>query len=332
MMTSDIESEQSASRFAKLFLISFLVLSACIFIWKRADIFPWIGSCQADGYSNESFMAYCHSSRYGDYEHRAFWQALEPELINNLRKADVLFLGNSRTQYAFSTKAVSQYFEASPLKHYVFGFGMGSQNLVPEKMAQKYTLSPSVLVINADPFFTDHLNNTSKSMLNESSISQWEYYAKGWLQKKQRDICQHSSEGLVHSALCTRKEETLYRQRKNGHWIVKYFRKNQHIPVSINNNQNLHVSVEKASKIAKRLAKQFKIKPECMILTITPRLSTPLAFAKELALALDVPGIFPYSDDLITIDKSHLDPQSAMRWSAEFLERASPIFKKCAQG
>src|SRR5690349_12039247 len=50
-----------------------------------------------------AFLAFCESPRYGDYEHGAYYFDLEPEAIEALKKAEVLFLGNSRAQFAFST-------------------------------------------------------------------------------------------------------------------------------------------------------------------------------------------------------------------------------------
>ncbi len=322
-------STDNGKIFLKYFLLSFILFSLTVFTWKRADIFPWIGSCVSEGYRHNSFLSYCHSNRYGDYEHRAFWHQLEPGLIENVKNAKVLFLGNSRAQYAFSTDAVSRYFKDHKLSHYVFGFGMGSQNYVPEKMAEKFNLQPQVLIVNTDPFFTDYISQTNLNMLDESQRSHWEYNVKGWLQKKQRAICNNHSTSLIHKLLCSGKEETLFRNRSNGHWNVKYFRKNKKIPVAKDNIFTSAEDIDKAVIIATHFIESFKIDSECLILTVTPRTSTPLAFAKALSSRLEVPGIFPFPNGLLTVDDSHLDPDSAERWSEEFLQQASTVIEKC---
>ncbi|MDO6459980.1 hypothetical protein Q4485_04675 [Granulosicoccaceae sp. 1_MG-2023] len=322
-------SQARARRFSVAFLLLAVVLSLAIFVWKRSDVFPWIGSCNPAGYSDETFMAYCHSSRFGDFEHRAYWKQLEP-VMQHVQAADVLFLGNSRTQYAFSTQPVLEWFEQHKIAHYVFGFGMGSQNTVPERMAEKYKLKPSALVINADPFFTDYVSITNQNAFEESPTRDWEYKAKMWLQARQKSSCADDASGLMAKLLCQGKDETLYRYRENGHWDVRFFRKNMHIPVKVDNNQNLGVTVDQAAQIATRFFENFGIDKECVILTVTPRAQTPLAFATELSERLGVSGIFPMPEDLITVDASHLDPDSADLWSSQFMQAAAAKLERCA--
>ena len=72
-----------------------------------------IFACQADGYSADRYVAYCNGANYADYEHGAFQFNLEPSVQDSVRNADVLFLGNSRTQVAFSTAPTEQWFSAN---------------------------------------------------------------------------------------------------------------------------------------------------------------------------------------------------------------------------
>jgi len=52
--------------------------------------------------------------------------------------------------------------------------------------------------------------------------------------------------------------------------------------------------------------------------------------AQEIAKALGLPLIAPQVDGLMTFDGSHLEPASAARWSAAFLEAAGPVIQDCA--
>ncbi len=313
------------------FIVGLFIFSCLIFFYKRTDLFPWIGDCSSRGFDAESFMAYCHSRRYGDYEHRAYLEQLEPDLIKNVKNADVLFLGNSRAQYAFSTHAVADYFAETELIHYNFGFGMGSQNYVPEQLAIKYSISPSVLIINADPFFTDYVSQTNKNMLKNSRSTIWQYQVKGWLQTKQRELCadRDRAKDWPYSMLCQGNQETLFRNRIDGHWNVNYYRKQKAIPVAIDTLADSKISLQKATDIAERFFKVFNIAKECVVLTVTPQASTPMNFANLLAEKLQVAGIFPYSDQLRTIDYSHLDSQSAEWWSSQVLNAATPLINRC---
>src|SRR5215468_9078842 len=51
-------------------------------------------------------------ARMSDYEHGALLYGLERSAIDSIRRAEVLFVGNSRLQAGFSTKAVRDYFNA----------------------------------------------------------------------------------------------------------------------------------------------------------------------------------------------------------------------------
>jgi len=38
-------------RFAQWFCVLFVILGSVVFVFKRTDIFPWIGQCNPAGYS-----------------------------------------------------------------------------------------------------------------------------------------------------------------------------------------------------------------------------------------------------------------------------------------
>src|SRR5690349_10368332 len=66
-------------------------------------------TCQAGGYTARHYLAYCEGSRYGDYDHGAFLFDLEPAALEHAAAAEVLFLGNSRMQVAFSSRGTEQW-------------------------------------------------------------------------------------------------------------------------------------------------------------------------------------------------------------------------------
>jgi len=88
-----------------------------------------------------------------DYEHGAFYYGLEREAIANLKSADVIILGNSRAQAAFSTGALRDFFATRGIKYFLLGFGYGELSDLPLHLMKRNSVRPKVLVINADPFF-----------------------------------------------------------------------------------------------------------------------------------------------------------------------------------
>ncbi len=320
--------EKRNKRFLLIFAVSYLVIALAIILFKRWDILPRIEECHPGGYDGGHFMAYCHSTRYGDYEHWAYWNEADPVSIEPVKKADVLFLGNSRTQYAFSTDAVTDYFRRRGTPHYVFGFGMGSYSPVPEMMMEKYRLKPAVLVINADPFFADIMNPTNEKMLQTDFLTRWEFTAKRLVQKMQHHICSTGKQGdYLFDTFCSGHAETIYREPRTGHWKTDFYRPNKRIPVSYTDFllDELDDTVAKAEAFIATSG----VPKSCVILTVTPRTGTPLQFARELAARLGTPGVFPKVEGLVTIDDSHLDDDSAERWSAAFLAEATPLFDSC---
>ncbi len=94
------------------------ILAAYAYEFRTQSIF----SCTANGYSSDRYIAYCNVASYADYEHGAFQFGLEPSEEDFASKADVLFLGNSRLQVAFSTAATSDWLSAASARYHLLGF------------------------------------------------------------------------------------------------------------------------------------------------------------------------------------------------------------------
>src|SRR6516164_23273 len=108
LMTSETRAKASTGLFGAqplLYIIAVLLVLFGTFVYKfrKETIF----ACQANLYSSDRYIASCNGTRYADYEHGAFAFDLEPAAENFAREADVLFLGNSRLQYAFSTSSTA---------------------------------------------------------------------------------------------------------------------------------------------------------------------------------------------------------------------------------
>lgn len=314
-------------RFAIWFCLLFVCVGSLVFVFKRTDLFPWPGACHPGGYDSDHYMAYCHSTRYGDYEHFALYNNLEPAAVASLKQAQVLFLGNSRTQYAFSTEAVIDYFKTSGVSHYVMGFGQAAMSPIASAMMEKHQLSPAMLVANVDPFFSSDINGTFQRVLDNERGLKGEFSRKQWLQGWQARVCENR-EHRMFKLVCSGRAETLYRSQNTGHWKTDYYRELKKIPVSY--TDALMDQQEEVSAAVERFIQQSGIKRECLVLTVTPRSDTPMAFVKALADKTGLPVILPKLDNLYTIDYSHLHPESAIRWSSVFLKALDPHLERCA--
>src|SRR5262249_25596561 len=80
-----------------------------------------IFACPAS-YGSTAYLSDCNSIGYGDYDHGAFWFGLRPEAQRAASNARVLVLGNSRTQFGFSSPDTVRWFAERSISFYMLGF------------------------------------------------------------------------------------------------------------------------------------------------------------------------------------------------------------------
>ena len=100
-----------------------------------------------------AYLAYCDTPAFGSYEHEAYALRVEPDAVGAMRDAQVLFLGNSRVQFAFSTPQTDEFFQGIGASYHLLGFGYGESSAFPRDLLRRDPPRSKVVVINADPFF-----------------------------------------------------------------------------------------------------------------------------------------------------------------------------------
>jgi hypothetical protein len=285
-----------------------------------------VAGCGPAPQGSDAFLAECLQPNFGDFEHAAYLWDLEPAAIRALQAADVVFLGNSRTQFAFSTQAVSNYFSRIGISYYALGFGYDDKSTFAEQLMRKYHLRPKVYVINADPFFAE-ITTPPVSELQHFHVSVWLTYAlRVMFVREQRLICRISW-------LCVQSYPTFYRVPENGAWIWQDFYYPGTLSLPITSEKRDALTDNELSR-AKILAREFvagsDMPPECIVLTGVPTsIIDSEAIAVEIGRAAGLQVVLPNVENLSTVDKSHLNTDSAERWSAAFLEKAAPILDRC---
>src|ERR1700745_3867650 len=86
-----------------VYLATFLAVSLIAGVSYRAVV--WGSAVMACRHLDApgTLLAYCSSPAFAYYEHGAYFYDLEPAAVENLKKADVIFLGSSHEQIGFST-------------------------------------------------------------------------------------------------------------------------------------------------------------------------------------------------------------------------------------
>ena len=68
---------------AYIVIILAVVVGTFVYSLRTNGIF----ACQTAGYGSDRYLAYCQATKYGDYDHGAFWFNLEPDVSANAQNA-----------------------------------------------------------------------------------------------------------------------------------------------------------------------------------------------------------------------------------------------------
>jgi hypothetical protein len=279
-------------------------------------------ACQADLYNNDRYLSDCEAEAYGDYEHGAFWFNLEPTALDFASKADVLFLGTSRVQMAFSTQATADWFSAASRSYYLMGFGFDENILFTDEILRRIHPKAAVYVINVDEFFRRFETRPMKTILHDPNARNLYEMKRRW-QGVHQLICK------VFPAVCGN-NYVIFRSRETGVYI-KRISKTKPAPVSYDEIISPAV-VKDETAVATTFFSHQDVKRECIILTMVPTVETEIGNANAIARALGMDLIAPENMERIqTFDGSHLDQPSAERWSRAFLQAASSRIQSCLE-
>jgi hypothetical protein len=300
---------------AYILIVLGAVLAASYYRLRTDSIF----GCQATGYSAEQYLSYCQTEGYGDFDHGAFWFNLEPEATRAATAAQVLFVGNSRMQYGFSTTAAQEWLSRNASSYYLLGFAYHPQVLFHRALLHKLDPRPQVYVINLDTFFEEKASVPARIVMNEPDARS-RYRRKQIWQAMHRAVCGWAT------ALCGN-SYAIFKVRSTGVWQSSG-------AISANEAASLDPKVD-ADMVAREIVSGQKfldalgVDRRCVIFTLVPTVDTPNATSAAIAAALHVDYIAPELEDLLTFDGSHLDLPSAERWSGAFFDAAGPRIREC---
>jgi hypothetical protein len=293
-------------------------LAAYLYQLRTYTIF----SCPADGYNTDRYLAYCNGANYADYDHGSFQFDLEPSVQDFARNADVLFLGNSRLQVAFSTAATADWFSAASARYYLMGFGYFENVIFAEELLRKIRPRARVYVINVDDFFERTETIPVKTILHDPQ-ARHRYEVKRLWQHVHEPICK------TFTVLCGH-EFVIFRSRETGAYHTEGAVQQKPTPVSY--DQVISQNVVNSNTAAAIDFLSHFTQGKCVILTMVPFVGTNIgnanAIVKRLGMKLMTPGNL---EGLRTYDGYHLDQPSAARWSQAFFQAAGSTIRSCLE-
>ena len=287
-------------------------------------------SCWSGGYSQNAWMAYCASDRYGVYDVEAIWFEIEHEVASRIANAKVLTLSDSQLLNALSLGNASQWFAEHHYPLYMLsapsqesGFGL--------RLIEKFNPKPAVVIFDATPYFTGRMG--SAEHFNDS---QAEYKSVEKLHEFQ----------TFHATFCKKwpwicgRNFSYFRSRVDGHWIFPKSSSRFLIGAnSIPNDENRFPTSVRPDEfvdgyphylqVATNFINKLEIPRECVVITAVPTEWPKAPIAKYLARSLGLTLIDPELPDMFTFDRAHLTPESALRWTKAFLSSLEPVLKRC---
>jgi hypothetical protein len=238
-----------------------------------------------------------------------------------MRKADVLFLGNSRLQFAFSTPATATWFKSKSLEYYLLGFSENERYRFEEALVSRIGARARAYVVNVDRFFAESVSPSARQLMDDDSARDRIARKRVW-QRIHQPAC------AAAPALCGR-EYAIFRARDTGAWTRAGRAPGSSQPTSTD-PQLEQERLETESAIARTFIARLGVPRQCVLLTLVPTVKARYAHAAALAASVGQDLIAPSLDELGTFDGSHLDARSAERWSAAFFDAAGPRLVSCA--
>jgi hypothetical protein len=302
---------------AYILIVLVAVFISLVYQFRRETIF----ACPAALYSSDRYVASCNGTHYADYEHGAFAFDLEPSAENFARDADVLFLGNSRLQYAFSSSATADWFSAASVPYYLLGFTYFDNMVFAEDLLSKIRPRAKAYVINVDDFFDRTETPPTKTILHDPA-ARTRYETKRLWQRFHEPFCK------VFAFVCG-SQFTIFRSRETGAYYADGTTKLEKVtPVSYDEVISQDV-VNRNTANAIDFLRRFA-NGKCVILTLVPFAGTKSGDAEAIAAGVGMKLVTPGKlEGLETWDGFHLDRPSAERWSRAFFQAAGPEIRSC---
>jgi len=274
----------------------------------------------------DQFISSCLSRRFGDFEHAAFWFGIERTALANLKAADVVFTGSSRTMFAFSTAEVRSYFAARGLRQFNLGFGYEDQQGFFAALAVKHHLHPRVLVIGVDPYFNDRMSLPAVAALDD----RWEL---GRAVVKKMEIWLQPALCYLQVLDCG-KQPTAFRSSVDGYflWRDLLMPDRQRPRTHQVQLRDFQVNVPLAASEAEKFLKRIGMPAECVVLVPMPTTEIWPKPDPTKRLAETIGAMYIDADtgaDLTFVDEVHLSFESAKLFSSEFLRAFDRLPQTC---
>jgi len=252
-----------------------------------------------------------------------------------LRRADVLFLGNSRAMYAFRAEYFQPYLDVLGVRGYNMALPSGA-DAFPLAIIRKYDLHPKVVVVNSDAFFANDLTSFGAWATERSDWESWRLYYEyvaSWTARKYL----HLLLPPWREYLLDRRYQVMYRSASTGSVRLVVGEDDQRLmtpvsppPISAADEATADGMVPSQLRNLQVFREEVAARGAAMVLTLVPYGdSMPLVLTRKLSAISGVPFIEEWPVGLEGAAGSHMNARSSKRFLDMLMPRllAEPAVK-----
>jgi len=169
---------------------------------------------------------YIHSGAFGHFDHEVYYYDIGG-VMEQVRKADVLFLGTSRSLFALDTRTLDAATQSTGLRFHNLSFPFRESMRFPLKILEMRNIRDKVVIVEADDaFFADPMGVYASAVITRghlSSLARILYNTSKYrlllrLDAPLQAVAKYKpSEALLYT------DKTLYRSKVTGAWFTDYF-------------------------------------------------------------------------------------------------------------
>lgn len=237
-------------------------------------------------------------------DHTLLWNDVDGS-IANARRADVLFVGSSRLQFALPPHALSAFAKSSGLHMLSIAVPGGGWEF-PLALIEKYDLRPRLVVAEIDAF---QATGALTEFRRVRDADRWAGFTEVW-EARLAGVAWSIASPALPSFVTPRPSQVLLRSSENGAWWPIGW-PHRHARVDLRKGKmRWHTAT------ARQFQAALAARGTQLVLTCVPATFTPCdaVSARPLATALRAPGVFPGVERLWAMDLTHLCPLSGKRY------------------
>lgn len=250
-------------------------------------------------------------------------------VIGPLSRADVIFLGTSRTQFGFNREVLSSFFKEHNSSFFVLGFGKGTANFALH-LFNKYHIKPRLVVVPSDSeFFEPAVNNYHNDSVERTYMVSLMriLYARMLISMHviSHGFCRSVDSLVFDKELPSKK--FIFRYRNDGSYELYSYGEKQwkanpphdKLRPIIYKSRGCVISPDEFDE-AQKIIDGFMRSGAGVVLTTVPYQGFCPGKAKIIGDKLGVTHIEVSAESLFTFDNSHLDQTSAKRFTNLFID------------